>query len=106
MRPMARKKAPKESGETMRDEWKEIVGCMSCGLPMETEASRAATEVGEVCPHCVDKSGHLKSYEEVFERLVTQHFMKTMKMSRPEAEEAARKHLAATRVWGTDEMAP
>ncbi len=86
-------KAGKESKEEAREEWKEIVGCMSCGLPIESDARKAVTEVGEVCPHCIDKKGHLKSHNEVHERLVTEYFMKEKRMSRPDAEAAASEHL-------------
>lgn len=92
----------KESRKSAQEGWKDVVGCMSCGLPVESEARKAATEIGDVCPHCVDKAGHLKSYDEVFERLVTQHFMAKMRMSRPEAEDAAKKHLAKVSAWRTE----
>ena len=50
-------------------------------------------------PTAIDSGGHLKSYNEVFERLVTQHFMKQEKMSRPEAEKAATEHLKNVPAW-------
>jgi hypothetical protein len=89
----------KETRTQARDEWKEVVGCMSCGLPVDSASRKEVAEIGQVCPHCIDSGGHLKSYNEVFERLVTQHFMKQKKMSRPEAEKAATEHLKNVPAW-------
>lgn len=82
-----------------RDELKDVVGCLSCGLPMNKTQRETASEVAEICPRCADQHGHLKSYEEVFERLVTQHYMRELKMDRPGAEAAARRKLAELPAW-------
>ena len=88
-----------EKKSQARDEWKDVVGCLSCGLPLEKESRKVATEIGDVCPHCVDKRGHLKTYDEVFDRLVDDYFVKEKRMSRDEAEKAARAHLKKVPAW-------
>lgn len=85
-----------------REEMRDVVGCMSCGMPMERTPREAASEITELCPACADSAGHMKSYVEVFERLVTQHYMKELKMSRPEAEKAARERLAELPAWKSE----
>ena len=87
------------SDEDARQELKDVVGCLSCGLPTERTQREVASEVADMCPHCPTSDGHMKSYEEVFERLVTQHYMKHQRMSRPEAEEAARVRLSELPAW-------
>lgn len=82
-----------------REEFKDIVGCLSCGLPMNRTQRETATEIAQICDRCTDQHGHLKSYEEVFERLVTRHFMKELGMDRPGAEWAARRKLAELSAW-------
>lgn len=83
----------------MQGELRDVVGCMSCGLPVDTKARKAVTGIGEVCPHCVDKHGHLKSYDEVFENLATDHFMKKEKMGRLQAEVAAKDQMKNVPAW-------
>lgn len=73
-----------------REEMRDVIGCMGCGMPMERTPREASSEITEICPACADSAGQMKSYVEVFERLVTQHYMKELRMSRPEAEKAAR----------------
>jgi hypothetical protein len=87
------------SPEEARAELKDVVGCMSCGLPMNRGQREIASDLAQVCPKCVDQHGHLKSYEEVFERLVTNHYMKEQGLSRPEAEKAARAKMAELPAW-------
>jgi len=87
------------SEEEAKKELKDVVGCLSCGLPTRRTQREVASEVVDICPHCQTSDGHIKSYEEVFERLVTQHYMKHERMSRPEAEEAARLKLAELPAW-------
>jgi hypothetical protein len=89
----------KETRTQARDEWKEVVGCMSCGLPVGSASRKEIAEIGQVCSHCIDSGGPPKSYNEVFERLVTQHFMKQEKMSRQEAEKVATEHLKNVPAW-------
>lgn len=85
--------------ETARQELKDVVGCLSCGLPTKRTQREIASEIADYCPSCVDQHGHLRSYDEVFERLVTRHYMKELKMGRAEAENAARTKLAEMPVW-------
>lgn len=82
-----------------REELKDVVGCLSCGLPIRKTQRETASEIADMCPGCSDQHGHLKSYEEVFERLVTTHYMKELKMDRPGAEKAAREKLAEMPAW-------
>jgi len=96
---MPRKAEPKEDKKRMQGELRDVMGCMSCGLPVETEARKAVVGIGEVCPHCVDKQGHLKSYNEVFENLTTDYFMKKQKMVRSQAENAAREQMRKVPAW-------
>lgn len=95
---MAAKKAV-HSGEEARRELSEVIGCLSCGMPTKRSGREAASDIAQLCPHCVDGSGHLKSYADVFERLVTQHFMAKEGMSRPEAEKAARQRMSELPAW-------
>lgn len=85
--------------EAAREELKDVVGCLSCGLPTKRTQREAASGIVEICPKCKDQHGHLRSYEEVFERLVTGHYMKKEKMSRPEAESAAREKMSELPAW-------
>ena len=87
------------TAEQAQAELRDVIGCMSCGLPTKRTQREIASELVEVCPDCRDQHGHLRSYEEVFERLVTKHYMKTEKMSRPEAEAAARARMAELPAW-------
>jgi len=93
------KKKQNHSRSDAKDEVRDVVGCMSCGMPTERTPREAASEIADICPRCADSAGHLKSYIEVFERLVTEHYMKELKMSRPEAEEAARARMAELPAW-------
>ncbi|HEX9908717.1 MAG TPA: zinc ribbon domain-containing protein [Thermoplasmata archaeon] len=89
----------KHSREEAREELKQASGCMSCGLPMAKTPRESASEIADYCPACVAGDGHLKSYDDVFERLVTKHFMKELKMSRPEAEKAAKQKMTELPAW-------
>ena len=80
-------------------EMKDVVGCLSCGMPNKKTQREVASEIADYCPKCVDQHGHLRSYDEVFERLVTGHYMKDKKMSRVDAEKAAREKLAEMPAW-------
>ncbi len=96
---MTKKTSRAHHHDEARQELKDVVGCLSCGLPTKRTQREVASEVIDICPRCQTSDGHLKSYDEVFERLVTQHFMKHEKMSRPEAEDAARIKLAELPAW-------
>jgi len=82
-----------------KEELRDIAGCLSCGMPNARTQREIASEIADFCPSCVDQHGHLKPYEEVYERLVTRHYMKELKMSRPEAEKAAQERLSNLPAW-------
>lgn len=68
--------------------------CQSCGMPL------AGAQPGQMyCEHCTDDAGRLKPYEQVFEGTVIGYFMGMQNMERPQAEEAAREHLARMPAW-------
>ncbi len=70
--------------------------CQSCGMPL------ADAKPGEMfCPYCVDESGQLRPFEQIFEGTVTGYFMAHLKMDRAGAEQAARQHLAKMPAWST-----
>ncbi len=97
---MAKKeKHEQHSRGVARAEMKDVVGCLSCGLPTKRTQREIASEIVDYCPSCADQHGHLRSYEEVFERLVTRHYMKEMKMGRAEAEKAAKEKLSEMPAW-------
>jgi len=97
---MAKKvKHEEHSREVARGELKDVIGCLSCGMPTKRTQREIASEIADYCPSCTDPHGHLRSYEEVFERLVTRHYMNEMKMSRVDAEKAARTKLSEMPAW-------
>jgi hypothetical protein len=51
------------------------------------------------CQYCTDEKGALKPYEAVFEGTTQGYFMAMQKMPRPQAEKAAREHLAKMPAW-------
>ncbi len=68
--------------------------CQSCGMPL-TEA-----KPGQMyCAYCTDEKGVLRPYESVFEGTVRGYFMEMQKMSRKDAEKAAKAHLAKMPAW-------
>lgn len=68
--------------------------CQSCGMPLQDAKPGAM-----YCQYCTDSSGKLKPYEVVLEGTTTGYFMAMQKMARPEAEKAARAHLAKMPAW-------
>lgn len=94
---------PKESkkvhsADLAKKEMEDVVGCMSCGLPTKRTQREMASELALLCPRCVDKGGHLKSYGEVLEGL-TSHYVKKEGMDRPSAEKTARKRMSELPAW-------
>ncbi|MGQ9587366.1 MAG: zinc ribbon domain-containing protein [Thermoplasmata archaeon] len=81
-----------------KEDLKDVGGCLSCGLPMKRTQREIASELVEYCPDCKDQHGHLRSYEEVLERLA-QHLMRTERVDRPKAEAAARTRMAELPAW-------
>jgi uncharacterized glyoxalase superfamily protein PhnB len=68
--------------------------CQSCGMPLKD------AQPGQMyCHYCTDAKGKLKSYEEVLEGTVTGFYMGMQKMKRPQAEAAAKEHLANMPAW-------
>jgi len=60
----------------------------------------ADPEPGQLyCGHCVDESGKLRPYESILEGSIQGYFMGMKKMSREDAEPAAREHLAKMPAW-------
>jgi uncharacterized glyoxalase superfamily protein PhnB len=68
--------------------------CQSCGMPLKDAAPGTM-----YCGYCTDDRGKLKPYETVLEGTTTGYFMAMQKLPRPEAEKAARKHLATMPAW-------
>ena len=68
--------------------------CQSCGMPLSD------AEPGQMyCQYCTDEQGQLRTYETVLEGTIQGYFMGMQKMSREEAELAAREHLAKMPAW-------
>jgi uncharacterized glyoxalase superfamily protein PhnB len=68
--------------------------CQSCSMPLKD------AKPGQMyCGYCTDAAGKLLPYERVFEGTVSGYFMGMKKMPRPEAEKAAREHLAKMPAW-------
>jgi uncharacterized glyoxalase superfamily protein PhnB len=72
----------------------QLANCQSCGMPMKDAKPGAM-----YCQYCTDGSGKLKPYEAVFEGTTQGYFMAMQKMARPQAEKAAREHLAKMPAW-------
>lgn len=72
----------------------QLTSCQSCGMPMKDAAPGAM-----YCHYCTDDSGALKPYEAILEGTTQGYFMAMQKMQRPEAEKAAREHLAKMPAW-------
>jgi len=71
-----------------------MIQCQSCGMPLADAAPGRM-----YCGYCTDEQGRLRPYEQVFEGTVSGYFMGMQKMSRPDAEKAAREHLAKMPAW-------
>jgi len=96
---LARMTTEKEDKKRVQAELKDVSGCLSCGLPFDSESRKAVVEIGEVCSRCIDRKGHLKGYNEVHEALVTDHFIKKQKLDRPSAEKAATAQMKKVPAW-------
>ena len=71
-----------------------MANCQSCSMPMKDAKPGAM-----YCDYCVDAQGKLKPYETVFEGCVSGYFIPMQKMSRPDAEKAAREMLSKQPAW-------
>lgn len=68
--------------------------CQSCGMPL------ADAQPGQMyCDYCTDDKGTLRPYEQVFEGTVQGYFMGMQRLSRSDAERAAKEHLARMPAW-------
>jgi uncharacterized glyoxalase superfamily protein PhnB len=72
----------------------QMESCQSCGMPLKDKPPGAM-----YCDHCVDEKGKLKPYEQILEGCVSGYFVPMQKMSRPQAEQAAREHLKKMPAW-------
>jgi hypothetical protein len=73
--------------------------CVSCGMPMATEADHAPHHPGSAwCIHCSTASGDLQAFEERFVRMV-QWEMRKGGRSQAEAEEATRAYMRQMPAW-------
>ncbi|HET6204307.1 MAG TPA: VOC family protein [Planctomycetota bacterium] len=71
-----------------------VESCGSCGMPLKD------AKPGQMyCGYCADDAGKLKPYEVVLEGTIQGFFMDMKKMPRPQAEKAAREHLAKMPAW-------
>jgi uncharacterized glyoxalase superfamily protein PhnB len=68
--------------------------CQSCGMPLKDAKPGAM-----YCGYCVDEKGKLKPYEAILEGCISGYFIPMQKMSRPQAEKAARELLAKQPAW-------
>lgn len=68
--------------------------CQSCGMPLQD------AQPGQMyCHYCTDEKGTLRPFEKVLEGTTSGYFMAMKKLPRPEAETAARAHLATMPAW-------
>jgi len=71
-----------------------LTSCQSCGMPL------ADAVPGQMyCGYCTDEKGQLRPYEEILEGTITGFFMGMQKMTREQAEPAAKAHLASMPAW-------
>ncbi|MBL4769664.1 MAG: VOC family protein [Planctomycetes bacterium] len=68
--------------------------CQSCGMPL------AEAKEGQMyCEFCTNEEGNLRPFEQILEGTIAGYFMGMQKMTRAEAEPAAREHLASMPAW-------
>jgi uncharacterized glyoxalase superfamily protein PhnB len=68
--------------------------CQSCGMPLKD-----AKPGMMYCQYCTDEKGSLRPYEAVLAGTTDNYFVAVQKMPRPQAEKAAREHLAKMPAW-------
>ncbi len=71
-----------------------MTNCQSCSMPL-TNAKPGAM----YCDYCIDEKGKLKPYDAILEGCINGYFIPMQKMSRPDAEKAAREMLAKQPAW-------
>lgn len=71
-----------------------LASCQSCSMPLSD------AEPGQMfCAYCVDEQGELKPYEAILEGCISGYFIPMQKMTRPQAEQAAREMLSKQPAW-------
>ncbi|MDF1838746.1 MAG: zinc ribbon domain-containing protein [Planctomycetota bacterium] len=72
----------------------QLESCQSCGMPL------AEARNGQMyCDLCTNEEGKLRPYEQILEGTIAGYFMGMQKMSREQAEPAAREHLSKMPTW-------
>ncbi|MCP5022609.1 MAG: hypothetical protein GY930_12650 [bacterium] len=71
-----------------------LESCQSCGMPLSD-----AKEGQMYCEFCINEKGELRPYEQVLEGTIAGYFMAMQKMSREDAEPAAKEHLSKMPAW-------
>jgi hypothetical protein len=64
--------------------------CESCGMPIES---------GPYCQHCTDEHGHLKGFDERFERMIEWQARREPGASRADLEKKTLAHMASMPAW-------
>lgn len=73
--------------------------CLSCGMPItKPEDFGGGDPTSIYCVHCADPDGSLKSYDEVFQGMVS-FMMMSQNMDREAAERAAKEHMSKMPAW-------
>ena len=64
--------------------------CESCGMPIET---------GRYCPHCVDETGALQSFDDRFERMIAWEARQRPNAARADLEASTLAYMATMPAW-------
>jgi hypothetical protein len=73
--------------------------CQSCGMPMNSPVDfGGGDEENNFCVHCTHPDGTLKSYDEIYEAMVSM-YIKKRSMERADAEQAARNYMDMMPAW-------
>ena len=73
--------------------------CESCGMPMKrNEDFGGGNSDKKYCVHCTDNLGELKSYDDILTGM-TEFAMKTMGVSREEAQKTALDNMKKMPAW-------
>jgi hypothetical protein len=76
-----------------------IMICKSCGVPMKDSSEHSCEDINSpYCVFCTTPNGVLKSKEQIREQLIKFH-VKSLGMSRDEAEKKTDEHLADLPEW-------
>jgi len=78
---------------------KEEKVCESCGMPMKKTEEHGGGDINNIyCVYCTDKTGKLKSRQEVKEGMI-QFYMSQMGKTKKEAEEFVDKQMKKFPAW-------